>query len=608
MTTLVAGAIPAKRFWRTVQQSDGTKVQLMLVGDEHMSYYITTDNKPVVKENGSYYYASVSSNSLTASKILAHDVNARKADEIAALSNLSNSASDIEEAYAKAKRTVLPNKIGQRKSELTGSKKGIVILVSFNDKDFTVSDPKTAFSNMCNQEGYSENGAVGSVHDYFHDSSYGKFDLTFDVYGPYKAPRNMSYYGGDQGDYKDLYVRDLIKFAVNQAAADANNDFTAYDWDNDGMVDQVYIIYAGYAQSSGADDNTIWPHESELGYDDSGWFPYDNRVKVGNVYVNTYACGSELSGTEGTTMDGIGTMCHEFSHCLGLPDFYDISANAGNTSGNYGMSIWDVMDQGSYNGNGNIPPAYTGYERNFAGWADYRVLSPERPCRVVGLKSIADGGEIYQIKNPNDENEYFLIENRYTGTKWDRGLAAYLGSTEAGGLLITHLTYDANRWAYNDVNTTDSKYTNSGRSYNYQGFTPVLADNNAGNMYVVQNGVYYLNPRGIAGDLFGTYGHSRLTASSIPALEWNLGTGTFDVSDYSLTRMNKRGSVCDFTWMNGTSAWTDPDATAISSVKSSDSELNDNRVFNLNGQFVGTSLDGLQKGIYIQNGKKVVVR
>ena len=32
------------------------------------------------------------------------------------------------------------------------------------------------------------------------------------------------------------------------------------------------------------------------------------------------------------------------------------------------------------------------------------------------------------------------------------------------------------------------------------------------------------------------------------------------------------------------------------------------RVYNLNGQYVGNSLNGLQPGIYIQNGKKVVVK
>lgn len=601
---LVANANPAKRVWRTMQQSDGSQVQLMLVGDEHMSYYITTDSKPVVEKDGSYYYASASRNAVVASSVLAHNVDSRTAQETAALESLNNKPAAIGKAYAQAKRDFLPNKVGTPKGNLTGSKKGLVILVSFNDLDFTVSDPKTAFSNMCNQEGYNENGAVGSVHDYFYDSSYGQFDLTFDVYGPYKAPRNMSYYGANNSSYgHDTNVRDLIKFAVNQAAADADNNFSAYDWDNDGFVDQVYVIYAGYAESSGADANTIWPHESELGY--YGVY-YDNTVHVGSKRVNTYACGSELAGTSGSTIDGIGTMCHEFSHCLGLPDFYDISENSGNTNSNYGMFIWDIMDQGSNNGNGNVPPAYTGFERHFAGWMDYRVLDPEKPCRVRGLSSIAAGGEVYQIKNPSNDNEYFLIENRYASTKWDRGLADWLGSTTSGGLLITHVTYDAGRWSSNDVNTTDANYTNSGRAYTYQCMTPVLADNDPDNRYVVQNNVYYINQAGISGDLFGTYRHTSLTATSTPAFTWNLGTGSYDVSNYSLTRMNKRGGVCDFTWMNGTEDWSDT-ATGISGVKTETTNV-DNRVYNLNGQYVGTSLVGLQKGLYIQNGKKVVVK
>ena len=49
---------------------------------------------------------------------------------------------------------------------------------------------------------------------------------------------------------------------------------------------------------------------------------YGRSVKLDGVTVDTYACGSELMGISGKTLDGIGTMCHEYSHCLGLPDFY----------------------------------------------------------------------------------------------------------------------------------------------------------------------------------------------------------------------------------------------------------------------------------------------
>ena len=206
-------------------------------------------------------------------------------------------------------------------------------------------------------------------------------------------------------------------------------------------------------------------------------------------------------------------MCHEFSHCLGLPDLYDISSNQQNSNPNYGMFIWDIMDQGPYNSDGKIPPTYTGYERKFCGWLDYRELDPEKPCWVKGLKSLENGGEVYQIKNPNDGNEYYLIENRYAGTKWDRGLADYMGSTSAGGLLITHITFEISRWRNNDVNVTDSKYTNTGKSYAYQGCTPLLADNNPKNSYIESNGAVYLNPTGISGDLWGTNRHTTLSAT-----------------------------------------------------------------------------------------------
>ena len=502
---VTAGAVPAKRYWRSFQQVDGSQIQLMLVGDEHMHYYVTTDNQPVVKNENGFYYATITDDGLRASNVLAHNEAERSTTEKESLSKISETRPLIAKAYARSKELVHKANIGTPTGDLTGEKKGIVVLASFSDLDFTVPNPKQAFTAMCNTEGYNENGAVGSVHDYFHDSSRGVFDLTFDVYGPYKAPNRMAYYGANN----DAKIKDLIKFAVTQAANEAGNDFSEYDWDNDGFVDQVYVVYAGYSEASGAGENTIWPHESELGYN----YFYDNTVKVGEKRVNTYACGSELSGTTGSNMEGIGTMCHEFSHCLGLPDLYDISSNQQNSNPNYGMFIWDIMDQGPYNSDGKIPPTYTGYERKFCGWLDYRELDPEKPCWVKGLKSLENGGEVYQIKNPNDGNEYYLIENRYAGTKWDRGLADYMGSTSAGGLLITHITFEISRWRNNDVNVTDSKYTNTGKSYAYQGCTPLLADNNPKNSYIESNGAVYLNPTGISGDLWGTNRHTTLSAT-----------------------------------------------------------------------------------------------
>ena len=201
----------------------------------------------------------------------------------------------------------------------TGKKKGLIILVNFKDKKFTYSQKD--FYALANEKGYSKNGAKGSVSDYFYDQSYGTFELKFDVVGPYNLSKVMSYYGrnvdtSQKGD--DAMPGEMITEAVKLADKDVN--FADYDWDHDGDVDQVYVVYAGYSEAEGAPSTTIWPHEWNL---ESAKF-FDNggngAVRLDNVWVNTYACSSELSGMKGTDMAGIGSMWHEFSHCFGLPD------------------------------------------------------------------------------------------------------------------------------------------------------------------------------------------------------------------------------------------------------------------------------------------------
>lgn len=571
---ITASAIPARRVWRTYTQTDGTQLKLMLIGDEHFHYFITTDSLPVVQRDGAFYYAKASHNNMIASDILAHNIEQRPQAELSAAQDFMNQKSSIMKAASNARSTMLPALIERKPANAyQGEKKGIVILVSFSDLDYAETDPQGAFNDLCNKEGYNVGGERGSVHDYFRDNSYGQFSLKFDVVGPYKAPKPWSYYGKDSNRGHDLNVRELIKFAINSADPDVN--FKDYDWDGDGNVDQVYVVYAGYSQAAGADANTIWPHESELGY---AYPYYDNRVKVDGVYVNKYACGAELQGTSGTTMDGIGTFCHEFSHCLGLPDFYDISANAGAANYNYGMGIWDVMCMGADFG----PVPYTAYERNYAGWLDYQVLDPDKPCKVQKLRPIdhpSQPGEVFQIKTDN-ENEYYLLECRnYTG-KWGRDLI-YYGNSTYGGLLVTHVTYDKARWQWNDVNTTDGNYTNSGKSYSYECMSVVTADNSKG------MGTF----NDMIGDLFGT-GNSSITGSTTPGFDLNLTDGTLDVS---LTGIKKKGGVLEFVWQNGTDIYNGIEDAVVEMPAEQD-----NRVFNLAGQQVAPGT----KGIVIKNGRK----
>lgn len=483
-------AVPSRRVKKTVRQSDGTELTILLRGDEAFHYYATADGIPVKQaSDGAYYYAEWSADTLRAAGRLAHDEAQRTEAERAWLDGAGD-------AVKQGLRTAWSNRAQVRNRQrvqraadrrratlgkngadaIIGQKKGLVILVNFTDVKHSSTDPQQTFDAMVNEVGYKENGQYGSVHDYFHAQSYGQFSLNFDVVGPVALSQRMAYYGADSGgEGNDIRPGTMVAEACK--LADSQVNFADYDWDGDGIVEQVYVIYAGYGQASGASSNTIWPHEWELYSSD-----YGKVLELDGVTINTYACGSELAGTSGKVIDGIGTMCHEFSHCLGLPDFYDTDG-----SGNFGMDCWSVMDYGCYNNDGRTPAAYTAYERAFCGWLTPVELNA--PQKVRNMKALTDAGEAYIIYNEANKNEYYLLENRQQAG-WDSGGYGH-------GLLVVHVDYDESAWSYNVVNNTASR----------QRMTIIPADN-----------AYTGTVLGLAGDPFpGRKGNTALTDTSLPA-------------------------------------------------------------------------------------------
>lgn len=524
-------AVPARRKPFTVRQADGTSLTLRLVGDECFHYYMTADGVPVSRAaDGNYYYAELADGRLRASGRLAHDAAVRSADEAAFVGAQAVAADALSAAARKAraprnearKARAAARRQGAASRGVTGQRKGLVILVNFSDRKMQAGSTRQEFYNMLNQEGYSKNGNSGSVRDYFKAQSYGRFELDFDVVGPVTLTNNMAYYGGNDAYGDDLRPGEMAAEACK--AADAQVDFSDYDWDGDGVVEQVYIIYAGYGEASGAPENTVWPHEWQLSYSD-----YGRALTLDGVTVDTYACGSELYGSEGTDIDGIGTMCHEFSHCLGLPDFYDTGS-----AGNFGMDSWSLMDYGCYNGDGYAPCGYTSYERWYSGWLEPTELTTG--CRVEGMKALTDAPEAYVIYNDADRDEYYLLENRQLR-----------GSDAEGyghGLLVLHVDYDAEVWAANEVNNSSS----------HQRLTIVPADNQfkTGSY----DGVKFATEADLAGDPFpGTSGNNALTDTSRPAARlFNaapdgrklLGKPVEDIRETA-------GGLVSFTFMGGNS-------------------------------------------------------
>ena len=416
MATTAMLAVPAKPGTKkTVKLSDGSTVELTLKGDEHYSYYINEAGKPCQVVNGRLQ--------LMTSQEITDEWTARKSARLQA---------------ADSRRAA--RRIGTPGTTL-GKQRGLVILIQYPDVQFVTKNPQQAFSRFFNEEGYNENGMCGSVRDYFLKQSYGKLQIDFDVVGPYTTKQNMAYYGAPVRDENgkvtqhDVMPDYMIAEAVDAASKEV--DFSKYDWNGDGEVNQVFVIYAGYAEAQGADENCIWPHEYHL-----------RAAKIERTYngkiIDTYGCTAELRGdgkTDTGIMDGIGTACHEFSHCLGLPDMYD---TRGNEADNYGMGSWDVMDYGSYNDNARTPAGYTAYERWFAKWLE--PVEIKTLTRINGMKPLATSSEAYVLYNDGNRDEYYLLENRQP-IDFDKGLYGH-------GLLIYHVDYNEAAWSNNKVNST----------------------------------------------------------------------------------------------------------------------------------------------------------
>ena len=435
LVTIAMMAVPARRGqWKMLKLQDGTEVRATLVGDEH-GHFWKAENGQAYMEQGDAYVAVDAQQIIQRAKVRRAKVNAKRVQ----------------------RRTF------GHPTTILGQKKAIMILVNFKDKSFKTDHNNALFNRIANEQGFSEGNFKGSMADYFKAQSRGKFELDFDVVGPVTVSKNASYYGQNDAQGNDKYPGEMVVEAVN-LAKEQITDWTPYDWDGDGYVDQVYVIYADKGEADGGAANTIWPHAYDL-YSANYYGDGTGPVTVGtNLKVNSYACGPELEGTG--NINGIGTMCHEYSHCLGYPDFYDIDY-----SGGQGMGSWDLMDAGSYNGDGFQPAGYTSYERWFAGWEEPIELKAEN-VEVRNMKSLQNDGEFYIIYNDKNANEYYLLENRQK-EGWD-------ASAPGTGLLIIHCDYDASVWEQNAPNDDPS----------HQRFTVVPADGEYSYYYVQGEKVY----------------------------------------------------------------------------------------------------------------------
>ncbi len=563
-------AVPAKNRWKQMLAADGTMLNVKMMGDENGHWFVDeAGNVLLMDANDVLYYASERNVSALKAKSKAKS----EASRARRMKRLQN-------ARTKGKRAEGAGfDFGGEPTLYQGKKKGLVILVEFSNRKFSFGTATQSvnelYDKFYNSNGAPQAGYLGSVHDYFYDQSYGQFDLTFDVIGPVQVSKASTYYGKNDLYGDDLHPAEMVIEAL-QLASEQGVDFSQYDWDGDSEVDQVLCVYAGTGEAASSVSSDIWPHEFNL--ESANYYGDGTGVQnFGDVYVNTYAVTCELASRN--TMDGIGTACHEFSHCLGLPDFYDTEY-----SGASGMMNWDLMAGGSYsgpNGNGEVPVAYNSHERWMAGWLTPTVL--DEPCVVTDMPYLGDEPVAYVIYNDACPSEHYLLENRQL-SRWD----SYLNTNSSThGMLILHVDYDEMTWFDNTVNNDK----------NHQRMCFVPADNSYGT-YSRWDGMWTANAKQMAGDPFpGLSGATEFTDKSVPAQKlFNANTdGTFFLHK-PITAISDNNGLVSFCFMDGT--------TGISAASIND-EAQD--VYSLQGIKMGKRIDKLPKGIYIIGGKKVMI-
>lgn len=557
-----ATAIPAQPGKIRVQQPNGTYVTIELRGDEYSHTAYTEDGYPLLfnSQSQQYEYASICGGQLISSNIMATDIGCRpetathflklfnknslseyyKAQKVKAEASRSN-----QKAKASAQRNLGDTRLRISNVPTTGSPKALVILIEFLDTKFSddVGDAKSFYTDLLNKPNYSnEYGATGSAFDFYNACSNGLYTPQFDVYGPVTVSQQESFYAGTSGQANvALMVYEATK------KLDKEIDFSQYDTDGDGEVDNIYIFYAGKGQADTGTSGLIWPHNAWVSL--SGY----NIVKDG-VTIDRYACSSELNGKKGTPL-GIGTFVHEFGHVLGIPDLYDTDAQF--TSG-YTVGKWDTMCNGSYNNDQNTPPLYSSYERYALGWIEPTVLDPSEE-RQEALLSLAEENKAFLIPASEQGSEYFLLENRQQ-KGWDTYLPGH-------GLIVWHIDENKEAWSKNVVNNALNNPAG------HKCIDIVKADNLA-------------TRETEAGDAF-------------PGTK-NVTTGTF-----SSWRTQKTFTVSDIAEQESTVAFTLGNKSA--DISTTLAKQKNGSIYSINGIRQQNDTKNLPKGIYIRGGKKVIM-
>lgn len=443
-------AIPAKRGFINYVQPDGEIIKVRIEGDEHGHSVYSESGFLLVESNGKLEYAAFDERGFPIpSGTVANKVNEKSkvASRLQTMTQISrwnelmnvNKASRLERLSQNATtfscdtraqdERLVPKNFGRCSVSfpVLGEQKGLVILVEYKDKNFSFGD-REYFQRMLNEEGFSDFGSFGSARDWFIENSNGKFLPDFDVYGPVELPNNRSFYGGNDAYGNDKNPHMMVVHACQ--ILDDEIDFSQYDRDGDGIIDNIFLFYAGIGEHDSNETNAIWPHS----WDMESAMPSDEFIFDG-VKLMYYACSCEYPNGYDRP-DGIGTFVHEFSHVMGLPDLYVTSHSNGFTPGE-----WDTLDSGPYNNDGLTPPNYSSFEKCALGWIEFQPLR----SGLIELPDFSESGVAYALPT-EQSNEFFFFENRQ-----QQGNDLFL---PGHGMLVWHVDFRKNIWDANEVNNS----------------------------------------------------------------------------------------------------------------------------------------------------------
>ena len=533
LTGISAFAGPAGKSPIYLIQPDGTTFQANIRGDEFVRIKTTASGQAIIQDkDGWWCYATYSedgnrtSSGCKVGKEAPGDI--LSASLSIPYSRLSERAMELRRASNELIGEPIFRKMKTQGHAMTkaGSepvtKHALVILAEF--KDIRFKNEKEDFASLLVEEGYSVNGATGSAKEYFDDQFNGLMEFEFHVSDIVTLGKDRKYYGENDSWGDDKNPAEMVYDACK--LADPDIDFSLFDDDGDGSVDNVFVFFAGHDEAEGGAEECIWSHAWVLS-------SAGIRLTLDGIKINRYACGSELtlaydaSGKAHEFITGIGTFCHEYSHTLGLPDFYDVDYEE---SGGVSAGMWgdtSLMDGGNYNNLGNTPPNYNALERLIAGIEDPVRLERSGTYRLSPVNS---SNQSYMVKD-DGANDFYIFEYR-EAKGWDE----YIGGS---GMLAYHIDLSGSNFThwtlYNEVNINPNR----------QRADLVEADGRPDKFATI--GELHSSSRNIAG-IFFPHGSTEFTKDGL---------------EFSITAIKEDKNGLSFTFLGSDSSVVPPSATNI---------------------------------------------